>query len=98
MGPCLRSSVASAAHVLSSNPKVLGVLGDLRHGESSWDLGTLCQVHAEDGEGLALTGRNPNIWSGRVPLSLLLLAQDPMGYFGTDVEFHSPVIPRSWVC
>jgi hypothetical protein len=30
-----RSSVASAAHVLSSDPKVLGVLGGLQRGESS---------------------------------------------------------------
>ena len=29
-GPCLRSSVASAAHVLSSDSKVLGLLGVLR--------------------------------------------------------------------
>lgn len=37
-GPCLRSSVASAANVLLRDPKVLGVLGGMRHGESSGDL------------------------------------------------------------
>jgi hypothetical protein len=40
---------------------------------------------------------HPSLWSGRVPLSLLLLAQDPLGFFGTDVAFHSSVIPRSRV-
>jgi hypothetical protein len=34
-GPCLRSSVASVTHVLPSDHEVLGVLGVLRHGESS---------------------------------------------------------------
>ena len=38
-GPCPRSSVASAVHMLSSDPKVLGVLGGLRCGDSSGDLG-----------------------------------------------------------
>jgi hypothetical protein len=37
-GSCPRSSVASAAHLLSSDLKVLGVLGDLPSGESSGDL------------------------------------------------------------
>ena len=30
-------------------------------------------------------------------MSLFLLAQDPQGFFGTDVVFHSQVIPRSCV-
>ena len=38
-GPCPRSSVASATYVLSRDPKVLGMLGALRCGESSGDLG-----------------------------------------------------------
>ena len=38
-GPCPRSSVASAAHVLLSDSKVLGALGGLLCGESSGDLG-----------------------------------------------------------
>jgi hypothetical protein len=36
--------------------------------------------------------------SGGVPLSLFLLAQDPPGFFGTDVGFHSLVNLRPWVC
>jgi hypothetical protein len=47
---------------------------------------------------LAPTGVNPSLWSGRVPLTLFLLAQDPPEFFGADVEFLSPVIPKSWVC
>ena len=43
---------------------------------------------------VALTGTDPSLWSGRVPLSLFLLAQDPLQFFGADVVFHSPVIPR----
>ena len=97
-GPCPRSSVASIAHVFSSDPEVLGVLGVLRRGESSGDPGAFCWVHEEDGRAGAEKGRNPSLWSGGVPLSLFLLAQVPPGYFGTDVAFHSPVVPRSWVC
>ena len=48
MGPCPRSSVASVAHVLSSDHEVLGVLGVLGCGESSGALGTLSRVHMED--------------------------------------------------
>ena len=40
-GPCPRSSVASVAHVLSSDHEVLGVLGVLQRGESSGALDTL---------------------------------------------------------
>ena len=45
-------------------------------------------------EGLALTLMNPSLWSCRVPLFQLMLAQDPPQFFGADVAFHSPVIPR----
>ena len=45
-------------------------------------------------EGLAPTGKNSSLWSGRFPLSLFLLAQDPPRFFGADVVFHSPVILR----
>ena len=48
-GPCPRSSVASVAQVLSSDHKVLGVLGVLWHGESSETLDALCWIHAQDG-------------------------------------------------
>ena len=48
-GPCPRSSVASVAHMLSSDREVLGVLGVLRIGESSGSLDTLGWVHVEDG-------------------------------------------------
>jgi hypothetical protein len=44
---------------------------------------------------MALTRTDPSLWSGGVPLSLFLLAQDPPGFFGADVTFHSPMIPRS---
>ena len=49
MGPCLRSSVASFAHVLSSDREVLDVLGLLWHGESSGALEALGWVFTEDG-------------------------------------------------
>jgi hypothetical protein len=44
--------------------------------------------------GLAMTRMDPSLWSGKVPLSLFLLAQDPQQFFGADVAFHSPMIPR----
>jgi hypothetical protein len=128
-GPCSRSSVASAAHMLSwrtglweswgtrwhyllpesqdqsplwrltllSDPKILGVLGCLLHGEFSKELGTVCWVHIQD-VGLAIMGKNPSHWSGVFPLSLILLASAPQDCFGTDVAFHSPMISRYWVC
>jgi hypothetical protein len=42
-------------------------------------------------------GNKPQPLVSEFPFSLFLLAQDPLGFWGTDV-FHSPVIPRSWVC
>jgi hypothetical protein len=59
-GPCLRSYVASVAHVLSSNHEVLGVLGVLLCGESSGDLGVLRQVQMEDG-GAGPIRKNPSL-------------------------------------
>ena len=44
--------------------------------------------------GVALIGMDPSLWSGGVPPSLFLLPQDPLRFFGADVAFHSPVIPR----
>jgi hypothetical protein len=38
--------------------------------------------------GLALTGKDPILWLGVVPLSLFLLAQDPLRFFRADVAFH----------
>ena len=83
---------------LLSDPKILGVLGHLWSGESSGDHGTIHRVHAKDGPELTLTGTNPSCWSGGFLVSLFLLAQTSLGCFGTDVVFHSAVIPRSWVC
>ena len=83
---------------LTSDPKILGVLGCLWHGESSGDPGTILHVHVQGGAGLAPTGTNSRRWLGRFPVSLFLLTQAPPGCFGIDIAFHSPVIPRSWVC
>jgi hypothetical protein len=47
---------------------------------------------------LVQTGINPSYWKVRVPLSLSLMAKDTPGFFGRKVAFHSPEIPRSWVC
>jgi hypothetical protein len=65
--------------VFSSDHEVLGVLEVLWCGEFSGALYALSWVQEEDGGGgrLALTGKNPSLWLGRVPLSLILLAQDP---------------------
>jgi hypothetical protein len=98
MGPCPRSSVASDSHVLSSDHEVLGVLGVLQHGESSGALDAPSAVVTQKMAGLALTRKNLSLWLGGIPLSLFPLAQDPPLFFGADVVFHSPVIPRSWVC
>ena len=79
--------------MLSGDQQVLGVLGVFRRGESSGVLDALGQVHAEDGRAVPdLNGSQPLI-SG-VPLSLFLLAQDPLPFFGADVAFHSPVTLR----
>ena len=45
--------------------------------------------------GVTPTGTDPSLWSGGVPPFLFLLAQDPPRFFGADVVFHSPVIPKS---
>ena len=38
---------------------------------------------------------DPSLWSGGVPLSLILLAQVPLRFFVAEVVFHSPGTPRS---
>ena len=70
-----------------------GVLGVLQSGESSGALDTLVGFTWKMA-GLAQTGTDPSLWSGWVPLSLFLLAQDPPQFFRSDVLFHSPMIPR----
>ena len=63
--------------MLSCDQEVLGVLGVLWRGESSGALDALASVHTEDvGTGPDLNGSQP--LSDRVPLSLFLLAQDPL--------------------
>ena len=47
-GPRPRNSLTFVTHVLSSDHTFLGVVGVLWCGESSGDLGILCQVHKED--------------------------------------------------
>jgi hypothetical protein len=83
---------------LLSDPRILGVLGHLQHGESSGDGGTVCHVPAQGGPGLVPTRRNPSRWAVGFSVSLFLLTQARPGCFGTDIVFHSPVILRSWVC
>jgi hypothetical protein len=80
--------------VLSGDREVLGVLGVLWRGESSGALDALDQVLEEDRlGGGGMTGKDPSLWLGGIPLSLFLPAQDPPKFFGADVVFHSPVIP-----
>ena len=67
-GPCPRSFVASAAHVITRNPKVLGVIGGLWHGESSGDLGELHWVHREDARAGPIQDESQPLIR-RVPLS-----------------------------
>ena len=64
-----------------SDPKILGVLGHLWCEESSGDLGTFLQVHAQDGTGLALTGMNPSWWLDRFLLSFFPAGASPSGLF-----------------
>ena len=56
--------------MLSGDQEVLGVLGVLRHGESSGALDALGQVHAEDGgAGSDLNGSQPLVrWGSFVPV------------------------------
>ena len=84
--------------LLTSDPKILGMLEHLLSGESfrycGSPLGTLwdCrQVHGQSGQELEQTRRDLSPWSGRFPGSLLQ-AQACHDWFGTDVVFHSPVI------
>jgi hypothetical protein len=57
--PLSRCSVASAVHMLSSYPKVLGVLGGLRRGSLSGDLGTLNRFCRKDLRGWSRLERIP---------------------------------------
>jgi hypothetical protein len=43
-------------------------------------------------------GTPPSSWSGMCPFPLILLAQNPLDFLGTDVAFHSSLISRFWVC
>ena len=63
--------------MLSSDHEVLGVLGVLGRGESSGALEPSAGFTWKMA-GLAPTGKNPSLWLGVVPLSLFLLAQDPL--------------------
>jgi hypothetical protein len=83
--------------ILLSDPKILGVLGHLWCGESSGDCGTVHPWSSWPRWSRAGTYRTPRLWLGGFPVSLFLLPQAPLGCVGTDV-FHSPVIPRSWLC
>lgn len=48
---------------ITSDPKILGVLGGLLNGESSGDRGTVCRVQAQG-------GKEPQPQVGRLPVSL----------------------------
>jgi hypothetical protein len=83
------------------NPCSWGDSEVLQWGEYSRTLNSLHWAQKEDGRGagvgVAPTGTDPSLLSGRVPLFLFLLAQDPPRFFGAEVVFHSPLIPRwSW--
>lgn len=51
LSPEFQSQSSLWRPILLSNPKILGVLGPLRHGASSGDLGTIRRVRAQGGEG-----------------------------------------------
>ena len=76
---------------LTCDPEVPGMLGVLWHGESSELL-----AHSAGFKwkmvGLVLTGKDPSLCLGGVPLSLFLLAQGSLQFFEADVSFHSPMI------
>jgi hypothetical protein len=62
-------------------------------GVSSEDCGAVWSVW---NQGLVVPiRRNLSLWSGRAPISLLLLSKAHHNWFWTDVVFHSPVILRS---
>jgi hypothetical protein len=67
------------------------MLGVLWLGESSGALVALSRVQSEDG-GAGPYRMDPSLWSGRVPPSVFLQAQEPLRFFEADTEFHSPVI------
>ena len=92
-----RPSVYFGADVaeLTSDLRVLGVLGCLQHGETSGDLGALRGDRTEDDMGVVQTRMNPSQQPSFVPVAA---STRPSGFFGTDVVFHSPVISRNWVC
>ena len=82
---------------LTSDPKILGMLGHLQRGESSGDLGKFSRVLTQCGPVLVPTGKDLCSWSGGFSVSLML-AQAYHHWFGTDVVFHSLMILRSWAC
>ena len=52
----------------TSDPRILGMLRCVWHGESSGDHGTIHLVHAQGGLWLVSTGTNPSHWSGGFPV------------------------------
>lgn len=77
-GPCPRSSVASATHMLFCI--------DWYQWSQDPGCARACRVSTQDGAGLVLTGRNPSHWLCRFPLSLFLLAWGPLDWFGTKLS------------
>jgi hypothetical protein len=79
--------------MLSGYQEVLGVLGVLWHGESIGALDALGWVHAEDGRADPdLNGSQPLVQRGFfVPVPA---GTNTLQFFGADVAFHLPVVPR----
>jgi hypothetical protein len=82
---------------LLSDSKILGVLRSLRYGKCPGDLETVCWVHAEGG-GAGSDQDEPQLLIRKFFCVPIPADTAPLGCFGTDVAFYSPVIPRSSVC
>jgi hypothetical protein len=79
--------------LVSWNPKILVMLQCLELVSPSGDCGAVLCVQ---NQGIPVPiRRNPSCWSGRAPVSLLLLSQADHNWFGADVVFHTQVILRS---
>ena len=79
--------------MLSGYQEVLGVLGVLWHEESSSALDAFGWVHVEDDWASPdLNGSQPLVGQGSsVPVPA---GTNPLQFFGADVAFHLPVVPR----
>ena len=77
--------------LLTSDPKILGMLGHLGCGESSGDPGTVRKVHAQDSPGLAPTGRLKVVFKTyQYKVTNLTLKTQAVEASGSCIPYYEP--------